>query len=80
MFAESLTPRPELENGQDPKRMTRVLQVQRRPKWALGVIDARLYETTCLGALHEQSGEGVVSPLNHSGAQALQFEPAPPGC
>jgi hypothetical protein len=33
-----------------------------------------LYETTCLGALHEQSDEGVVSPLSHSGAQALQFE------
>jgi hypothetical protein len=38
-----------------------------------------LYETTCLGALHEQSDEGVVSPLNHSGAQALQFELAPAG-
>jgi hypothetical protein len=47
-------------------------------RWASSTL--ALYETTCLGALHEQSGEGVVSPLNHSGAQALQFELAPPGC
>src|SRR5262249_49082641 len=39
-----------------------------------------VYETTWLGALHEQSDECVVIPLNHSGAQALQFEFAPPGC
>jgi hypothetical protein len=43
-----------------------------------GVIDIALYETTCLGVLHEQSGAGVVNPSNHSDAQALQFELAPP--
>jgi hypothetical protein len=43
-----------------------------------GVIDVALYETKCLGAFHEQSGEGVFSSLNQSGAQALQFELAPP--
>src|SRR5712691_1893773 len=44
-----------------------------------GVIDVARYETTCLGPFHEQSGEGVVSSLDQSGAQALQFELAPSG-
>jgi hypothetical protein len=38
-----------------------------------------LYETTCLGALHEQSDEGVVSPLNHSGAQGPAIRARPAG-
>jgi hypothetical protein len=53
---------------------------QERMPYGLFVRTLALYETTCLGALHEQSDEGVVSPLSHSGAQALQFELAPPGC
>src|SRR5262249_4116609 len=43
--------------------------------WASSTL--ALYETTCLGALHEQSDEGVVSPLNHSGAQGPAISNSP---
>jgi hypothetical protein len=43
-----------------------------------GVIDVALCETTCLGALPEQSDAGAVSPPNHNDAQSLQFGLVPP--